>query len=63
VYPTLPYLKGNVAYCNTHGFKGDEPFDEPLDYKQVILQVINQNKELQDLLIKQQEELNNKKNL
>jgi hypothetical protein len=32
---------------------------ESLDYKELILQVLNQNKELQDLLIKQQEEFMN----
>jgi hypothetical protein len=34
----------------------NETNNEEIDYKQLILQVINQNKELQDLLIKQQEE-------
>jgi hypothetical protein len=40
VSPALPHLKGA----------------ESLDYKELILQVLNQNKELQELLIKQQEE-------
>jgi hypothetical protein len=58
-YPYRSSLYNHKKICKEKNKNEVKELNEEIDYKNVILQVLNQNKDLQDLLIKQQEEFIN----